>query len=343
MRILHYINQFFAGIGGEESADLGPEVREGPSGPGNLLARELPDAEIVTVVCGDNYAAEHLEELAEHVGSIAAERGVDVAVCGPAFNAGRYGLVCGELAAALPERFDVPAVTGLYEENAAVSLYSRRALIVRTRKSGAGTREAMDTITSLVPTLAAGEEIEDREAAGLFRANVRRIRLDEESGADRAVDMLLDILHGEEVGTELAMPDFEPVVPPPPTPPLDEITVALVTEGGLIPRGNPDGLTTGWSKKWASYPVADLLSTPGDFESIHGGYDTRYVNEIPYRLIPADVMVDLVEEGRVGELYPRFFTTAGMATPVENARMMGSQIAGVLRNEGVQAVILTST
>ncbi len=33
-RIVHYINQFYAGIGGEEMADHRPELREGFVGPG---------------------------------------------------------------------------------------------------------------------------------------------------------------------------------------------------------------------------------------------------------------------------------------------------------------------
>ena len=33
-KIVHYINQFFAGIGGEEKADYTPELREGVVGPG---------------------------------------------------------------------------------------------------------------------------------------------------------------------------------------------------------------------------------------------------------------------------------------------------------------------
>ena len=33
-KIVHYINQFFAGIGGEEKADYKPELREGNGGPG---------------------------------------------------------------------------------------------------------------------------------------------------------------------------------------------------------------------------------------------------------------------------------------------------------------------
>jgi len=46
-RIVHYINQFYAGIGGEEKADVAPEVREGVAGPGMALKAALgSEAEI---------------------------------------------------------------------------------------------------------------------------------------------------------------------------------------------------------------------------------------------------------------------------------------------------------
>ena len=40
-KIVHYINQFFAGIGGEEKADYTPELREGVVGPGKGLKAAL--------------------------------------------------------------------------------------------------------------------------------------------------------------------------------------------------------------------------------------------------------------------------------------------------------------
>jgi len=47
-RIVHYINQFYAGIGGEEKADTPPEKREGVVGPGMAFSTALKDdAEIV--------------------------------------------------------------------------------------------------------------------------------------------------------------------------------------------------------------------------------------------------------------------------------------------------------
>src|SRR5689334_3427992 len=59
--VVHYINQFFAGIGGEDRADQPPVHRAGPVGPGVALATRLGDRGRVvgTVICGDNYFVEH--------------------------------------------------------------------------------------------------------------------------------------------------------------------------------------------------------------------------------------------------------------------------------------------
>lgn len=60
-RVVHYINQFFANIGGEEMAHIAPEIREGFVGPGMAFNQAWKgEAEIVkTIICGDSYYAEH--------------------------------------------------------------------------------------------------------------------------------------------------------------------------------------------------------------------------------------------------------------------------------------------
>ena len=64
IKVVHYINQFFAQIGGEEMAHVKPEVREGIVGPGAAFnAAFKGEAEIIaTVICGDSYFNENLEE-----------------------------------------------------------------------------------------------------------------------------------------------------------------------------------------------------------------------------------------------------------------------------------------
>ena len=65
IRIVHYINQFFAQIGGEEKASYEAELRVGEVvGPGLALQAGFKgEAEIVaTIVCGDSYFNENLDK-----------------------------------------------------------------------------------------------------------------------------------------------------------------------------------------------------------------------------------------------------------------------------------------
>ena len=109
-RVIHYINQFFAGIGGEDKADVGPEVREGVVGPGMAFKAALGgEAEIVaTFICGDNYFANHMDEVSALVVETVREYKADALIAGPAFNAGRYGAACASVCAAVQNRWSRP-------------------------------------------------------------------------------------------------------------------------------------------------------------------------------------------------------------------------------------------
>ena len=51
IRVVHYINQFFAGMGGEEQAGQPPERRDGAVGPGRAFVGAFGDqAEIVATL-----------------------------------------------------------------------------------------------------------------------------------------------------------------------------------------------------------------------------------------------------------------------------------------------------
>ena len=92
-RVVHYINQFYANIGGEEKADYKPEIQEGVIGPGMALKGALgADAEIVaTVVCGDSYFATNMEKASAEIIEMIKKYKPDAFVAGPAFNAGQIG------------------------------------------------------------------------------------------------------------------------------------------------------------------------------------------------------------------------------------------------------------
>ena len=60
IRVVVYLNQFFAGLGAEEYAGTGPGKKAGALGPGIALQQVLGERAQVTatVYCGDNYANE---------------------------------------------------------------------------------------------------------------------------------------------------------------------------------------------------------------------------------------------------------------------------------------------
>jgi glycine reductase len=163
--------------------------------------------------------------------------------------------------------------------------------------------------------------------------------------ARRASDMLLAKLAGQPFETEVPLPKFDP--PPPAPSPLIDLrnkVVALVTDGGLVPAGNPDGIESSAATRFGVYSIAGLdRLDAANYEVSHGGYDNRYVKADPNRLVPVDAAREMEKDGRIGRLYDNYVVTTGLSNPVQNSRRLGRDIAEHLKQAGVDAVILTST
>jgi betaine reductase len=351
IRVIHYLNQFFGGLGGEEQGALAPQWFAGPRGPGALLQKLAPEIEVVgTIVVGDNYMAEAPDDgAAEIVALIEAqiardpELRPDLVMAGPAFGAGRYGMACAAICQTVQERLGIPTVTAMHPDNPALDLYRQALTAVRAEADVMGMRAALEGMVRVGRKLVAGEEIVP-ETDGTIPRGLRRNYFAEATGAERAVAMLMRKLRGEEVGSEYSMPVFSRVPPAAPVADMRTATLALVTSGGIVPRGNPDRIESANASKYGEYPLdgLDRLSAESH-QSVHGGYDTTYANEDPNRVLPLDVVRDLVHEGRIGRLHETYFATVGNATSVKRAEAYGREIAAKLVNVGVQAVILTST
>ncbi len=346
IRVVHYLNQFFGQIGGEDQAGVAPRAVAHPVGPGIALQAALGEkAQVVaTVICGDNFFAEHPLEATEEVIRLIRSFEPQLVVAGPAFNAGRYGPACGAVCQAVPARLGVPAVTGMYPENPGLDLYRKDIFCVETGPSAAGMRQAVAAMAVLGLKLAGGEALGPPEAEGYLPRGIRKNTWAEKTGAARAVDLLLAKLQGLPYRTELPMPSFEKVPPAPPVSGLSTATVALVTEGGIVPKGNPDRLESARASKFLKYSLEGIEDLSGEgFESVNGGYSNVFANEDPDRVLPVDALRDCERQGKIGRLYPYFFTTTGNGTGLENARKFGREIARDLIADGVQAVILTAT
>lgn len=346
IRVVHYINQFYGGIGGEEKADVKPEIREGVVGPGMALKAALGnEADILaTVICGDSYFNENMEEASAAILEMVKKYNPDLFIAGPAFNAGRYGVACGSICKAVKEKLNIPVVTGMYIENPGVDMFKKDIYIVETANAATGMRQAIPAIAKLALKLAKNESIGAPAEEGYIPRGVRKNVFKSERGSKRAVDMLVAKLKGEKFETEYPMPDFDRVAPNPPILDMKKAKIALVTSGGIVPKGNPDRIESSSASKYGKYDLTGVNDlTSETFETAHGGYDPTYANIDADRVLPVDVLRDLEKEGVIGELHRYYYATVGNGTSVANAKKFAATFAQELVKDGVQAVILTST
>lgn len=345
-KIVHYINQFFAGIGGEEKADIMPEVREGVVGPGTALAKALGEEyEIVaTVICGDNYFGENLDTATDTIVEMVKKYEPDVFVAGPAFNAGRYGVACGTICKAVEERLGIPVLTAEYEENPGVDMFRKDVIIVKTGDSAATIRKALPVMTSLIKKMATGEEIYGPDIEGYHERGIRVNYFAEERASERAIQMLTKKMKGEEFETDLPMPKFDRVEPAAPIKDIQHSKLAVVTSGGIVPTGNPDHIESSNATKYGVYSIEGMdAMSPKDFTTIHGGYDRQFVMENPNLVVPLDVLREMEKDGEFGELVNYFCTTTGTGTATGSAAKFGNEIGKRLVEDHVDGVILVST
>lgn len=341
MRIVHYVNQFFAGMGGEDAAGTGPELRDGAVGPGRKLA-SLMGAEheiVATAICGDDYAASHPEFAAELVAQ-ARERGAEMVVAGPSFTSGRYGMACARIAAAASEA-GLPALASMHPENPGLGEAAGTA-VVESGPTARHMKDSLERFATAALKVAAGEELtaQDGRIGPVARIN----RMADRSAAQRAVALVLTRLGGDRDATEIPLPDFDSVTPAAPVADISEALIALVTEGGFVPAGNPDRLESARATKWVRHSLDGLDSAEsGEFESVHGGFSTQWANADPNRILPLDVAREMEREGAIGRLHGEYLGTTGNGTTVADARRFGMEWAAELRQANIQAVILTAT
>ena len=315
IRVVHYINQFFANIGGEEKADYPAELRVGEVvGPGLALAQKFGDeAEIVaTIVCGDSYFNENLEKAKAEILEMVKEQAPDIFIAGPAFNAGRYGVACGTIAAAVQEELGIPSLTGMYVENPGADMFKNQVYMISTKNSAAGMRDAVKKMAPLAVKLGKGEKIGSSAEEGYMPNGIRVNFFEKERGSQRAVKMLIKKLAGKPFETEFPMPDFDRVDPNPAVKDLAHAKIALVTSGGIVPKGNPDHIESSSASHYGEYDITGVMDLTEDtYETAHGGYDPVYANEDSDRVLPVDVLRDMEKEGIIGELHHLFYTTTG--------------------------------
>jgi glycine reductase len=346
VKVVHYLNQFFGGIGGEEQAYAPVQVRTGAVGPGQLLQRVLGDrgSVVATIIAGDNYMAEERDSARAALGDALARHQPDILIAGPAFDAGRYGLACAEACLVAQSR-GIAAVTGMHPENPGVLTRRRELLCAATGAQSSEMAASLQRMAELAFKVVQGQPIGPAQVEGYVPTGVRRSVVHGKRGYERAVEMLKRRLAGERYTSEMLLVGYDRVPPAQPVTDLRSAAIALVSTGGLVPRGNPDRLVSGRAEQFFRYDIQGLSGlTVEDWESVHGGFSTHYLNtENPNYALPLNVVRRLESEGAIESIYPVFFSTTGNGTAVSAAMRMGREIAGELSRNHVKGALLVAT
>ena len=352
IKIVHVVNQFFAGLGGEEKADLPVGVIEGSAGAARALEMKLgAEARIAcTIYVGDNYFHEHKDEAVKAILDAVRAAAPQVLVAGPAFNSGRYGMTCVEVCNAVANELAIPCATAMHDENPGADAYREfaNALVYcfPTAETTAGMTDAMARLASFAVRLATGIEIGPAAKEGYISRGIRRIEKTENRGAARAMEMLLKKINKEPFASELPMELWDDAAPAPALVRVKERNLAVVTTSGVVPWGNPDKFKTYRNTYWRKYSIAELKELePGKWEAVHGGYNVAYMNQNPHYGVPLDALRALEAEGAIGagKLYPAYYVIPGNQGSPTVMRRMGQEIAADLKKDGVEGVIFVAT
>jgi len=352
IKIVHFVNQFFAGIGGEDKASLAVSTSDSSIGTSRALAQKLGDhAQIVrTVYVGDNYFHEHKEEALKEILGVTRSAEPDVLVAGPAFNSGRYGFACVEICNAVANELGIPALTAMHDENPGVALYKEflnaRLFCLPTTESTTGMNDAMTRLANFAVRLGRAEEIGPASKEGYIGRGIRRLVKADRTGAARAVDMLLKKIAGAPFETELPMEEWEDAPAAPRLGNIKDSNIAVVTTSGVVPCANPDKYKNYRNTQWRKYNIDPLKELEaGKWEAVHGGYNVAYMNQNPHYGVPLDALRGLESEGEIGpgKLYPAYYVIPGNQGSPAVMRRVGQEIAADLKKDNVQGVIFVAT
>ena len=136
---------------------------------------------------------------------------------------------------------------------------------------------------------------------------------------------------------------FVPITPPPVwtpvTKPLKEMTIALATAAGVHLKSDKRFNLAGDF----TYRLIPGDTNSGDLMVSHGGYDNGDVNKDINCMFPIDRLKELVAAGFIKGIAPThvgFMGGGGNQEKFKNET--GPAIAKILKDEGVDAVIMTA-
>lgn len=341
-----YINQFFGQIGGEDKADFSPVIKEGLVGPAIELNKSL-NAEVThTIICGDNFMGSNTKEAVNIILDFLKDKEFDIFIAGPAFQAGRYGAACGTICKVIKEKFNVPVISSMHEENPGVEMFKKDMYILKGGKSAAKMRNDIKAISSLGNKLLNSEKVLGADKEGYYERGIRHqvFREDQKPASDRVVEMLVKKLNNEPFETELKIPVMDRVAIAPAIKDLSKSNIAVVNTGGIVPIDNPDRIQSASATRWGRYDIKGIDDLKGGvYKTIHAGFDPAAADADPDVIVPIDALRAYEKENKIGKLHDYFYSTVGTGTTQAEAARMAKEMIPYLREDNVDGIILVST
>ncbi len=341
-----YINQFFGQIGGEDKADFSPVIKEGLVGPAIELNKNLNAQVTHTIICGDNFMGSNTEEAVNIILDFLKDKEFDIFIAGPAFQAGRYGAACGTICKVIKEKFNVPVISSMHEENPGVEMFKKDMYILKGGKSAAKMRDDIKAISSLGNKLLNSEKVLGADKEGYYERGIRHqvFREDQKPASDRVVEMLIKKLNNEPFETELKIPVLDRVAIAPAIKDLSKSNIAVVNTGGIVPIDNPDRIQSASATRWGRYDIKGIDDLKGGvYKTIHAGFDPAAADADPDVIVPIDALRAYEKENKIGKLHDYFYSTVGTGTTQAEAARMAKEMIPYLREDNVDGIILVST
>ena len=125
-----------------------------------MLNGMMPDIEVTnTITCGDNYVINYTKEALQEILAWFDTREFDIFFAGPAFMAGRYGVGCGLVCKAVAEKYGVPVITSMNEENPGVEEYKAVSYIFKGGRKATFMKDDLTLMANFAQKIARGEPL----------------------------------------------------------------------------------------------------------------------------------------------------------------------------------------
>ena len=185
--------------------------------------------------------------------------------------------------------------------------------------------------------LVAKETIGSPAEEGYLRRGLIRDQIVEKTAGNRFVDMAMAKKRAS-LSNPRCRPRLSRLFPCRRRERILKAKVMLITDGGLVPKGQ-SGSDPGYCRDaLGAYNIKDSDDLRGeDYEVSHGGYDTRFVQDDPDRLVPLDALREMERSGIIGKLNDEFLSTCGRSNPLSNTRRLGREMAEKVKRDGVDA------